>query len=132
MCTGRPGWQTISPQNMAYKSKMYPIQVRNFLYYGSFSNMLLFRMTFSCFFIFFSANSKTSFLSHNLYGRQGDSKQWSIKCVWLCVWWFYLKSCKKFKPSLKPSKYFYLKINQSKTTTKPMKENPKVQWLFRS
>jgi len=27
MCTGRPGWQTISPQNMAYKSKMYPIQV---------------------------------------------------------------------------------------------------------
>ena len=27
MCTARPGWQTISPQNMSYKSKMYPIKV---------------------------------------------------------------------------------------------------------
>ena len=27
MCTGRPGWQTISPQNMEYKNKMYPINV---------------------------------------------------------------------------------------------------------
>lgn len=27
MCTARPGWQTISPQNMNYKTKMYPIKV---------------------------------------------------------------------------------------------------------
>jgi len=27
MCTGRPGWQTISPQNMSYKKRMYPIKV---------------------------------------------------------------------------------------------------------
>lgn len=27
MCTARPGWQTISPQNMEYKAKMYPINV---------------------------------------------------------------------------------------------------------
>ena len=27
MCTARPGWQTISPQNMEYKNKMYPINV---------------------------------------------------------------------------------------------------------
>ena len=27
MCTARPGWQTISPQNMAYKNRMYPIKV---------------------------------------------------------------------------------------------------------
>ena len=27
MCTARPGWQTISPQNMEYKNKMYPIKV---------------------------------------------------------------------------------------------------------
>jgi len=27
MCTARPGWQTISPQNMDYKAKMYPINV---------------------------------------------------------------------------------------------------------
>lgn len=27
MCTARPGWQTISPQNMNYKAKMYPIKV---------------------------------------------------------------------------------------------------------
>jgi len=27
MCTARPGWQTISPQNMRYKSKMFPIKV---------------------------------------------------------------------------------------------------------
>jgi len=27
MCTARPGWQTISPQNMSYKSKMHPIEV---------------------------------------------------------------------------------------------------------
>ncbi|XP_023348946.1 delta(24)-sterol reductase [Eurytemora carolleeae] len=27
MCTARPGWQTISPQNMSYKQRMYPIQV---------------------------------------------------------------------------------------------------------
>ena len=27
MCTARPGWQTISPQNMNYKARMYPIEV---------------------------------------------------------------------------------------------------------
>ena len=27
MCTARPGWQTISPQNMSYKSKMFPVKV---------------------------------------------------------------------------------------------------------
>ena len=27
MCTARPGWQTISPQNMNYKTRMYPIKV---------------------------------------------------------------------------------------------------------
>lgn len=27
MCTARPGWQTISPQNMDYKAKMYPINI---------------------------------------------------------------------------------------------------------
>lgn len=27
MCTARPGWQTISPQNMSYKSRMYPVKV---------------------------------------------------------------------------------------------------------
>ena len=27
MCTARPGWQTISPQNMSYKSRMFPVQV---------------------------------------------------------------------------------------------------------
>jgi len=27
MCTARPGWQTISPQNMAYKAKMHGIRV---------------------------------------------------------------------------------------------------------
>ena len=27
MCTARPGWQTISPQNMEYKAKMYPISI---------------------------------------------------------------------------------------------------------
>ena len=27
MCTARPGWQTISPQNMNYKAKMFPIEV---------------------------------------------------------------------------------------------------------
>merc|ERR1719150_654145 len=27
MCTGRPGWQTISPQNMEYKKKMFPINI---------------------------------------------------------------------------------------------------------
>ena len=27
MCTARPGWQTISPQNMAYKERMYRISV---------------------------------------------------------------------------------------------------------
>ena len=27
MCTARPGWQTISPQNMEYKNKMYSINV---------------------------------------------------------------------------------------------------------
>jgi len=27
MCTARPGWQTISPQNMVYKSKMHGIHV---------------------------------------------------------------------------------------------------------
>jgi len=27
MCTARPGWQTISPQNMEYKNKMYPIKI---------------------------------------------------------------------------------------------------------
>jgi len=27
MCTARPGWQTISPQNMSYKNKMFPIKV---------------------------------------------------------------------------------------------------------
>ena len=27
MCTARPGWQTISPQNMNYETKMYPIKV---------------------------------------------------------------------------------------------------------
>jgi hypothetical protein len=34
MCTARPGWQTISPQNMSYKSRMHPVKVRinNVLY----------------------------------------------------------------------------------------------------
>jgi len=27
MCTARPGWQTISPQNMAYKSRMHGIHI---------------------------------------------------------------------------------------------------------
>jgi len=27
MCTGRPGWQTISPQNMEYKKRMFPINI---------------------------------------------------------------------------------------------------------
>lgn len=27
MCTARPGWQTISPQNMAYKTKMHGIRI---------------------------------------------------------------------------------------------------------
>ena len=27
MCTARPGWQTISPQNMQYKQRMHPIRV---------------------------------------------------------------------------------------------------------
>lgn len=27
MCTARPGWQTISPQNMSYKARMHPIKV---------------------------------------------------------------------------------------------------------
>ena len=27
MCTARPGWQTISPQNMSYKSRMFPVKI---------------------------------------------------------------------------------------------------------
>jgi len=27
MCTARPGWQTISPQNMEYKKRMFPIKI---------------------------------------------------------------------------------------------------------
>ena len=27
MCTARPGWQTISPQNMNYKTRMHPIKI---------------------------------------------------------------------------------------------------------
>merc|ERR1711860_291787 len=27
MCTARPGWQTISPQNMAYKNRMHQISI---------------------------------------------------------------------------------------------------------
>ena len=27
MCTARPGWQTISPQNMDYKKRMHQIRV---------------------------------------------------------------------------------------------------------
>ena len=27
MCTARPGWQTISPQNMDYKKRMHQIKV---------------------------------------------------------------------------------------------------------
>ena len=27
MCTARPGWQTISPQNMMYKSRMHGIHI---------------------------------------------------------------------------------------------------------
>ena len=27
MCTARPGWQTISPQNMTYKNRMHQVSV---------------------------------------------------------------------------------------------------------
>ena len=27
MCTARPGWQTISPQNMDYKKRMHQVSI---------------------------------------------------------------------------------------------------------